>query len=244
MSWLPDLPGLSILALGFLLGARHALDADHVVAISTIATENRSLWRSCAIGFCWGVGHTMVLLIAGLAVLGFRLTISEDWAKLFEAGVGVMLIGLGLSVGLTLWRERLHVHAHTHSDGTGHLHMHSHRDGLHHAHLHRFRLEYKALAIGMVHGLAGSAAVLLLILSTIHSFTDGLVYLLVFGVGSIAGMVLLGAVLCVPFALTSEHLVRTHLALQVLAGLASVALGSGILYEFISTVSMPLTRIH
>ena len=232
---MPDLSSLSLLTLGFLLGARHALEADHIVAVSTIATEHRNLWRSCTVGFCWGVGHTMVLLIAGLAVLGFRLTIPDDVAKLFEAGVGVMLIGLGVSVGLTLWRERLHVHSHSHGDGAGHLHVHSHRDGLHHTHLHRFRLEYKSLAVGMVHGLAGSAALLLLVLSTVRSLADGLLYILVFGVGSIAGMVLLGAVLSVPFVLTPQDLVRTHLTLRVMAGLASVALGSAILYEAIST---------
>ena len=234
MSWLPDLPSLSLLSLGFLLGARHALDADHVVAISTIATENRNLWRSCAIGFCWGVGHTVVLLVAGLAVLAFRLTISEDWAKLFEAGVGMMLIGLGLSVGLTLWRERLHAHSHTHGDGSNHVHVHSHKYALSHTHLHRFRLEYKSLAIGMVHGLAGSGALLLLVLSTVRSLTDGLLYILVFGVGSIGGMVLLGMVLSAPFALTPARLVRTHLVLRALAGLASVSLGGGILYAFFS----------
>jgi hypothetical protein len=231
MSWLPDLPSLSLLTLGFLLGARHALDADHVVAISTIATENRNLWRSCAIGFCWGAGHTIVLLIAGLAVLSLRLTIPQGWAKLFEAGVGVMLVGLGVSVGLALWRERLHVHPHIHADGTGHLHIHSHREGSHHTHLHRFRLEYKSLAVGMVHGLAGSAALLLMVLSTVPSFMDGMLYILVFGVGSIAGMVLLGIVVSVPFALTPARLVRTHLALRALAGLASVSLGSVIIVE-------------
>lgn len=233
MSWLPDPPSLSLLTLGFLLGAKHALDADHVVAITTIATENRNLWRSCAIGFCWGVGHTMVLLIAGLAVLSFRLTISQDWARLFEIGVGVMLVGLGVSVGLTLWRERLHVHPHIHADGTGHLHIHSHRDGSHHAHLHRFRLEYKSLAIGMIHGLAGSAALLLMVLSTVHSFADGMLYILVFGIGSIAGMALLGTVLSAPFALTPARLVRTHQALRALAGLASVSLGGVIIFDLV-----------
>ena len=234
MSGLPAHPGLSFLLLGFLLGVKHALDADHVVAVSTIATENRSLKGSCAIGFCWGVGHTAVLLVAGLAVLGFHLAIPHDVARLFEAGVGVMLIGLGLSVGWTLLRERLHVHAHTHDDGTGHLHVHSHCGGPGHAHLHRFRLEYKSLAVGMVHGLAGSAALLLLVLSTVRSLTDGMLYILVFGAGSIAGMVLLGAVLSVPFAVTPQRLVRTHLVLRALAGLASVGLGGSMLYEFLS----------
>ena len=229
-----DLPSLSLLTLGFLLGARHALEADHVVAISTIAAENRSFWRSCGIGFCWGVGHTVVLLIAGLAVLAFRLSISEDWARLFEAAVGLMLIGLGLSAGLKLWRERLHVHAHIHGDGRRHVHLHSHKEELSHTHRHRFRLEYKSLAVGMLHGLAGSAALLLLVVSTAGSVTGGLLYILLFGVGSIGGMVLLGAVLSVPFSLTPARLVRTHLLLRALAGLASLCLGGGMLYEFFS----------
>jgi len=234
VSGLPASPGFSLLLLGFLLGVKHALDADHIVAVSTIATGNRSLKRSCAIGFCWGVGHTAVLLVAGLAVLGFHLAVPHDAARLFEAGVGVMLVGLGLSVGWTLLRERLHVHAHTHEGGTGHLHVHSHREGHGHAHLHRYRLEYKSLAIGMVHGLAGSAALMLLVLSTVRSLTDGMLYILVFGAGSIAGMVLLGAVLSVPFAVTPARLVRTHLVLRALAGLASVSLGGRMLYEFLS----------
>src|SRR5207245_11313531 len=95
-----ELPFLTVLGLGFLLGAKHALDADHVVAISTIATEQRSLWRSSAIGFCWGIGHTLVLLLAGLTILSFKLTISGEWVRLFEAAVGLMLVGLGVSVGL------------------------------------------------------------------------------------------------------------------------------------------------
>ena len=226
-----EFPFLSVLGLGFLLGAKHALDADHVVAISTIATEQRGLGRACAIGFCWGIGHTLVLLLAGLAVLGFKLTISGDWARLLEAAVGLMLVGLGVSVGLTLWRERLHLHPHEHAEEAAHVHVHSHRDGPHHAHLHRFRLEYKSLAVGMVHGLAGSAALLLLVLAAARSVLDGLLYIMAFGAGSIAAMVLLGVMLSLPFVFTPVHLVRTHLALRALAGLVSVSLGGLILYE-------------
>src|SRR5207253_10889518 len=105
---------LSLLSLGFLLGLNHALDADHVAAILTIATENRTFWRSSLIGFCWGLGHTVILLVVGVAVLLFRLTIPSAWARLFEVAVGVMLISLGLSVALALWRERVHLHAHWH----------------------------------------------------------------------------------------------------------------------------------
>src|SRR5437660_6403383 len=227
----PEIPVVSVLRLGFLLRAKLSLDADHIVAISTIATEQRGLGRACAIGFCWGIGHTLVLLLAGLAVLGFKLTISDEWARLLEAAVGLMLVGLGLSVGLTLWRERLHVHPHAHADGAAHLHVHSHRDGPHHAHLHRYRLEYRSLAVGMVHGLAGSAALLLLVLSTARSVLDGVLYILAFGAGAIAAMVLLGIMMMLPFVFTPARLVGPHLALRALAGLASVSLGGIILYE-------------
>src|SRR3989442_5210724 len=101
-----EFPFLSVLGLGFLLGAKHALDADHVVAISTIASEQRGLGRACAIGFCWGIGHTLGLLLAGLAVLGFKLPILGDWTRLLEAPVGVMLARLCLTVGVTALRHR------------------------------------------------------------------------------------------------------------------------------------------
>src|SRR3989442_4940436 len=104
-----EFPFLSVLGLGFLLGAKHALDADHVVAISTIASEQRGLGRACAIGFCWGIGHTLVLLLAGLAVLGFKLTISGDWARLLEAAVGLMLVRLGVFGWLKLSRQLMHL---------------------------------------------------------------------------------------------------------------------------------------
>src|SRR2546422_5781008 len=126
-----EFPFLSVLGLGFLLGAKHALDADHVVAISTIASEQRGLGRACAIGFCWGIGHTLVLLLAGLAVLGFKLTISGDWARLLEAAVRLMLVGLGVSVGLTLWRKRLYLHPPPPSAGSVTVNVLSHSDGPH-----------------------------------------------------------------------------------------------------------------
>jgi len=232
VSGLSVAPGVPLLVLGFLLGMKHALDADHVVAISTMATGQRSLKQSCVVGVWWGVGHTVVLLVAGLAVLGWHRAMPSDLARLFEAGVGVMLIGLGLSVGWTLCRERLHLHVHTHEDGVGHVHAHTHREGQGPTHVHRYRLAYKSLVVGMMHGLAGSAALLLLVLSTAPSFTEGMLSILVFGMGSILGMALLSAVVNLPFVMAPERLVRTRLALQALAGLASVSLGGRMVYEF------------
>ena len=224
---------LSLLSLGFLLGLKHALDADHVAAILTIATENRTFWRSSLIGFCWGVGHTVILLVVGTAVLLFKLTIPSAWAKLFEVAVGVMLVGLGLSVAFALWRERVHLHAHRHDHGEQHRHLHSHSRGAHHDHLHRFRLEYKSLAVGMVHGLAGSAALLLLVLATVPSLGVGLVYILVFGAGSILGMVFLATAMSIPFAMSAERTARVHQTLRAAAALFSIVLGSTILFELL-----------
>jgi len=224
---------LSLLSLGFLLGLKHALDADHVAAILTIATENRTFWRSSLIGFCWGVGHTVILLVVGTAVLLFKLTIPSAWAKLFEVAVGVMLVGLGLSVAFALWRERVHLHAHRHDHGEQHRHLHSHSHGAHHDHLHRFRLEYKSLAVGMVHGLAGSAALLLLVLAAVPSLGVGLVYILVFGAGSILGMVFLATAMSIPFAMSAERTARVHQTLRAAAALFSIVLGSTILFELL-----------
>ncbi|HJU05565.1 MAG TPA: hypothetical protein VJ692_10480 [Nitrospiraceae bacterium] len=229
-----DPSSLSIFTLGLLMGGRHALDADHIVAVSTLTSENGTLWRSCAIGAYWGVGHTIMLLLVGMAVLGFKLTIPENLARFFEACVGVMLVGLGLSVALSLMREHLHLHPHSHSErdsSHGHFHVHSHRHEPAHDHGHRFSWVYKSLSIGMVHGLAGSALISLMVLSTAQSMMDGFVYLLLFGIGSIGGMVVLGALLSVPFALTPKAWVHAHRAMRAVAGLASVALGTGILYS-------------
>ncbi len=224
---------LSLLSLGFLLGVKHALDADHVAAILTIATENRTFWRSSLIGFCWGVGHTVILFVIGTAVLLFKLTIPSAWANLFEVAVGVMLVGLGLSVAFALWRERVHLHAHWHEHGEQHRHLHSHSRGAHHDHLHRFRLEYKSLAVGMVHGLAGSAALLLLVLAAVPSLGVGLVYILVFGAGSILGMVFLATAMSIPFAMSAERTARVHQTLRAAAALFSIVLGSTILFELL-----------
>ena len=226
---------LSLLFLGFLLGVRHALDADHVAAILTITTENQSLWRSSLIGFCWGLGHTLILLMVGAGVLLFRVTMPSAWEKAFEAGVGVMLVALGLSVAFRLWRERVHLHTHRHDAGEEHRHFHSHRHGAQHDHLHRFRLEYKSLIVGMVHGLAGSAALLILVLATVSSLAVGILYIVIFGIGSILGMMLLATAMSVPFTISAEKMARVYQALRATAALVSIVLGSRMLLELLVT---------
>lgn len=219
-----DMQLITVLGLGFLLGARHALDADHLAAVSTMLSVRPSLRASSVIGLSWGVGHAAVLLAVGLAVLLLKVTVPEGAARALEFAVGVMLLVLGGALAWTLVRERWHWHLHRH-DGAAHLHLHSHRLRADHAHGHWLRVSLKPFAVGMVHGLAGSAAVLLVVLSAVRSPWVGVAYILAFGVGSIVGMVLLGLAISLPLVLTGSFGRSAQMAVQGLASLASLGLG-------------------
>src|SRR3989344_2473341 len=203
---------LGLLGLGFLLGIKHAFDADHVAAVSAMATDNNSIKKSSLLGMFWGFGHTISLLIAGLAVLLLKITIPEKLALSFEFIVGVMLVALGINVFATINKNRIHFHSHSHGKEE-HVHFHSHKS------LHR------PLIIGLVHGLAGSAAISVLVLATINSLLLGLVYILVFGIGSIMGMMAISSIISLPFALVPKNLETTQKILKISAGLASAITG-------------------
>ncbi len=219
-----------VLVLGFVSGMKHALDPDHVAAVSTIVAEHKDVWRSARIGAFWGMGHTVTLATAGLVVLVFRLAIPERLTASLELVVGVMLVFLGAQTLYRCVRERLHIHAHEH-EGKRHIHLHSHRHGPDHQHEHGFRHEYRSLVIGMVHGLAGSAALTVLVLSSIRSLGLGMLYLLMFGIGSIVGMMFTSALIGSPFAYTARAFERANRVLRLLAGMASVGIGCALLYE-------------
>ncbi|MEW6544411.1 MAG: urease accessory protein [Nitrospirota bacterium] len=219
---------ITLLGLGFLLGARHALDADHLAAISTILSERPSLRTSGFVGFCWGFGHTAVLLLIGSAVILLQVTIPERVAQAFECAVGLMLVLLGISLAVRLVRERWHLHAHRHG-GETHLHLHSHRLHPDHGHDHWLRLSLRPLLVGSVHGLAGSAALLLVVLSAVRSPWEGVAYILCFGAGSIAGMMVLGLLISLPLVLSASLGSRVLAVVQGLASLGSVGLGATML---------------
>jgi hypothetical protein len=207
----------SLVALGFVLGLRHALDADHLAAISTIVTERRSLLSSLLVGAVWGLGHTLALLIAGVGVLLLRYQMTDRTAHAFELGVGIMLVLLGANVLRTL------VH-HGASD------THVHATVAPYPRVGVWRVA-RPLLIGMVHGLAGSAPLLLLALTVISSPLAAFSYIAVFGAGSMIGMSVMSLLISVPARLTVEHFVRSHLALRGLSGLFSVGLGLFIVYQ-------------
>jgi sulfite exporter TauE/SafE len=225
----------SILALGFLLGLRHATDADHLAAVATLATRSRSLANTVLQGVAWGTGHTLTLMLFGGAVLVLGTIVPEHAARGLELAVGVMLVALGADALYRLQRERIHFHTHRHAGGVAHFHAHSHRgeSGAHDAarHEHHHGFPARALLVGMMHGMAGSAALVLLSLEAVRSPAWGLVYIAIFGLGSILGMAALSAAIAVPLRLTAHRLGRAYHGLSAAVGLATVMLGCYMVYR-------------
>jgi ABC-type nickel/cobalt efflux system permease component RcnA len=235
---LASLSAFAILGLGFLFGLKHATEVDHIVAVSTIVSEHGNVLRSALVGGLWGIGHTAALVVVGAIVLALRISIPESVSNWLEFGVALMIIGLGASAVFRALRRRedVHVHQHTH-DNVSHAHLHFHEHGTAHtrpvtAHSHAIkRIGLKPLLVGAMHGLAGSAALTLLVLTQIESTALGLLYLGVFGIGSILGMLLMSGLIGLPFALTARRLSTMHYGLQTGAGALSVAFGLWYAYK-------------
>ena len=224
----------AILGLGFLVGMQHALEADHVAAVSSIAARRSEVVDIVRHGLTWGLGHTLTLFVfAGAAIL-LGHAIPEHISQPLESAVGIMLVGLGAHLLWRLWRDRVHFHWHRHGDDTDHLHLHSHvaddvphaRSG--HAHMHGFR--WRSLLVGLMHGLAGSAALIVLAATQVGTPLDGVLYVLLFGIGSMVGMGALSAVIAVPLVVSAHRLTWANRALQGAVGLVTVAIGLSTVY--------------
>jgi ABC-type nickel/cobalt efflux system permease component RcnA len=236
---LPSAGILALLGLGLIFGLKHATEVDHVVAVSTIVSQHRNLLRSAMVGALWGAGHTASLLLIGAIVLSLKVTIPEAVSNWLEFCVALMILGLGASA---LWRalrkgREVHVHKHSH-DGVSHVHVHFHEATTRHAqggalpHAHAVSsIGIKPLLIGTMHGLAGSSALTLLVLTQIKSAWLGLLYLMIFGAGSIIGMLLMSGLIGVPFAFRSRNLSVLHHRLQAAAAGLSIAFGLWYVYQ-------------
>jgi high-affinity nickel permease len=224
---------VSVLMIGLLLGLQHAIEADHLAAVSTIVSEKKSLLSASIVGGFWGIGHTISLFLVGLAVIVLKLQIPEGFERTLEACVGVMLVMLGANA---LWKlftaKKFHAHAHTHGERE-HLHFHTHEDEKEEQH-HRFGP--RSIFIGMLHGLAGSAALMLLLIPTIPSPALALIYILVFGFGSILGMMAMSFLIGLPMHFTVNRFAALNRTIRLSAGIISVGLGALILYEYLPIV--------
>jgi len=225
----PDLTTYSLLFFGFVLGLRHATEADHLAAVSTIVSERKSLFSAALVGGLWGVGHTIALFVVGLIVILLKLQISESVEAKLESVVGLMLVILGVNaVRKILTSKTIHAHTHDHS-GHEHIHLHTHADATAEASHHRF--SPRSVVVGMIHGLAGSGALMFIILPLIESPVVALAYIVVFGIGSIGGMMLMSFLLGLPFHLTAGRFGALNTGIRWCSGIFSIGLGMFIVYE-------------
>jgi hypothetical protein len=227
---------LSILVVGLLMGMKHATEADHLAAVATLATRQSSLADALRQGAAWGIGHTLTLMLFGGALVSLGQAVSAGLEQALESAVGLMLIVLGADVLRRLVRDRIRCHGNRPDSDAAHVHAHGRRcEGPHRAFAKRdagpLRWPVRALAVGMMHGLAGSAALVVLALQTMPSVGLGIAYIALFGVGSIAGMALLSMVITVPLKLSSGYLTRAHQAMTALVGAFSCALGISIVIQ-------------
>ena len=234
---LAELGMLAALALGVVLGIRHSLDPDHVVAVSTIVGEYRNPLRSFWVGVSWGLGHTTTLLIIGLVIIALQLTIPDRLALLLEFLVGIMLVALGLQVIYGFRKKKVHQHAHGHAEDA-HQHFHSHAETPDHSPQHhqikgvgKPFLRKKSYFVGIVHGVAGSAALTLLVLASIENPFVGLGYILLFGLGSVVSMGVMTIFISFPFVLSANRLPGLNRVIQFSVGTLSILFGFFLMYQ-------------
>jgi ABC-type nickel/cobalt efflux system permease component RcnA len=223
----------SLLLLGFLIGMRHALDADHLAAVAAISTRHQSIQDSIRHGAVWGLGHTITLFLFGSTVIWLDTLMPQQLAHYLEMAVGLMLIALGIDVIRRVIKNRIHYHAHNHRQQGTHFHAHSHAgEGAHHQsphqHQHGQRFPVRTLMIGLMHGMAGSAALILITLDTMTSLWTGMGYMLLFGLGSMVGMALISMIIAIPLQASARRLTWMHNGLQLGIGVMTVGLGLSI----------------
>jgi ABC-type nickel/cobalt efflux system permease component RcnA len=234
------LPG-GLLVLGLLTGFRHSIEADHVAAISTIVTSDincKGILRLSYIGILWGIGHTIALLVVGFIILILAINIPSEMTNVLEFIVGIMLIYLAITTitGLNISKflrgifvkNKGHNHPHIHIEtNTIHSHLYTHNNKNHHH-------EHKSIIVGVIHGLAGSGALMLLILSTINSTEVGIMYIAIFGIGSIFSMTAISTIIGLPLMKIGKRSTRLKLAIKLSSSVFSIIIGISIMMGLIT----------
>jgi MFS family permease len=223
-----------IASVGFLLGMRHATDPDHVIAVSTIVSRQRGVGMAGVIGAIWGLGHTLTIFAVGVAIILFKVAIPPRLGLSMEFSVGLMLILLGV-LNLSGLMGRLVAsfgHKHNLYDldpvGVPALAIGTSPDHSHPAHWWNFA---RPMAVGIVHGLAGSAAIALLVMTTIQSPFWEIIYILIFGLGTIVGMMVITACIALPIAYTSQRFSSWNRGMVYASGILSICFGLFVSYQ-------------
>lgn len=225
------MPG-PLFLLGLLTGVRHALEADHVAAVASLATRASSVRQTAWLAAIWGAGHATTLLLVGGLVVALGAALPHGLALAFEIAAGLLLVYLGVDVLRRIRRPGVHFHVHRHDDGVRHVHAHSHagaaepHDPARHEHAHATGLLVRAGLMGSLHGMAGSAALVVLSLQAVSSPARALAYMAVFAAGSIAGMVLFSLAIALPVRRHARHLQRASRGFEAALGAASVVIGA------------------
>ena len=223
------------MSLGLLIGLQHALQADHIAAVATIVSAKSGFRRIARHGAIWGLGHALTLGAFGGSVYALKLSLTDQLANGLEFAAGMMLALLGGQVIYKVIRQRIHFHVHQHRGGVAHFHAHSHAGDVKqhamsaHYHFHPGRSWRRSLGVGMMHGLAGSAALVALTASTAPSAASGLMFMALFGLGSMIGMAAFSVAIAVPLSLTAKTLTWANRGLQTGAGLFALGFGVAIM---------------
>lgn len=205
---------MSILTLGFILGIKHALEPDHIIGVSTIAGQSKSLWKSSLAGIFWGIGHTSTLFIIGMMLIFLKVTISDKWAMSLEFLVGVMLVYFGLSA---IYSKKRSAHSELHKGER----------------INKVQGKFpyrKSLFMGFIHGLAGSAAMILLTISTVNNAWEGALYILIFGAGTVISMLFFSTIIGIPFMISKSKM-RINKGLLQFTGVLSTVFGIYYMYN-------------
>lgn len=225
------------LSLGFLIGMSHAFEADHLAAVSALVSRNMRGRDALRHGALWGLGHTVTLLAFAGIVITLQVAINQQLALSLEFAVGIMLVALGIHVLYRLHKDRVHFHRHKHGEKPAHLHVHSHADDptphedSSHQHSHRRTANIRSLLVGMMHGLAGSAALVLIAASALSSPSQAFIYVAVFGIGSILGMAVLSAAIAFPLSLSARFLTRINGILRLGIGALTIFIGGSTIWH-------------
>lgn len=225
-------------------GLEHAFEADHLLAVNSLATNRNNIKQAAKDGLYWGIGHTFTIFVIGIVMIGFKVVINESVFSYLEGIVGIMLILLGIYRLLKLFKKNTHTHtyshshAHTHSNGITHTHLHSHTythshpiDIFQHEHPDESKGYKAAFGVGLVHGLAGSGALVVLVISQMKTVLEGLLYILIFGFGSIIGMFLASGIFSIPFAKNVLKSQKLQYALIIISSLLCIVYGLKVVYE-------------